>query len=313
MGAASPLIAITLAFRVRAFPAAVIVGAAFMVACLAGTVLVQATRPNLIEELPAPFILAIAGTFAVTFACVGQWYVHHRFHESGFVRHNEVGGYIIAVAGAIYAVVLGFLTVAAWQHFATARDLVAMEAAANVDAWHMAVDLPSDRRERVRTDALAYAELMAVQEWPAMRTGAYDTRGDVIVMDAMSAAGGFTPANLGESNSQSATLAQLGTLHDVRQRRLSMNVSGIVPFEWLVLMIGALCIVCFCWLFGLENQRVHMMMTACVAILMTSLLVLLFELQYPFRTDLGIGPDSWNVAIEHIHVMQTGAQMDMRM
>jgi hypothetical protein len=313
MGASSPLIAIACAVRVRRLPRALVFGVAFIALALVSAAFVPMVRPNLIVELPAPLLLAIAATFAVSFACVGQWYVHHRFHEQVFVRHNEVGGYIIAVAGTIYAVVLGFLTVAAWQHFTTARDLVAMESAADVDAWHMAVDLPADRRIRIRSDVLAYAEWMVSQEWPAMRSGTYDTQGDVIVMDAMGSAGMFTPADLGESNAQSATLAQLGLLHDVRQRRLTMNASGIAPFEWQVLLIGALCIVCFCWVFGLANQRVHMMMTACVAILVTSLLVLLFELQYPFRTDLRIGPDSWNVAIEHIHVMQTGAQMDMRM
>jgi hypothetical protein len=313
MGASSPLNALTHTIRLRRVPIAVTVGVAYIVLCLTGAAAMQGMRPSLIVELPAPLLLVLATAFSVTFACVGQWYVHHRFHEQGFVRHNEVGGYIIAVAGAIYAVVLGFLTVAAWQHFATARDLVAMESAADVDAWHMALDLPGSRRARVRTDVLTYAELMVSQEWPAMRNGSYDTQGDVIVMNAMSAAGAFTPANFGESNSQSATLSQLGVLHDVRQRRLSMNASGIAPFEWLVLVVGAFCIVAFCWLFGLVNQRVHMMMTGSVALLVTSLLVLLFELQYPFRTDLGISPYSWNVAIEHIHVMLTGSQMDMRM
>jgi hypothetical protein len=313
MGATSPLTAIAQAVRVSRIPAAVILGAGFLVCSLAVAGILAFVRPNLLLELPATIVLALAASFAVAFACVGQWYVHHRFHEQVFVRHNEVGGYIIAVAGAIYAVVLGFLTVAAWQHFATARDLVAMEAAAAVDAWHMAMELPSDRRARVRTDVLSYSELMVSQEWPAMRRGAYDTQGDLIVMDAMIAAGAFSPANFGQADSQTATLSQLGALHDVRQRRLSQNESGIVPFEWLVLLIGAVCIVCFCWVFGLPNQRVHMMMTACIAVLVTSLLVLLFELQYPFRTDLGVGPDSWNVAIEHIHVMLDGTQADMRM
>lgn len=54
-------------------------------------------------------------------------------------------------------------------------------------------------------------------------------------------------------------------------------------------------------------------MTATVTVIITSLLVLLFELQYPFRSDLRILPDSWNGAIEHIHIMQSGSQMDMRM
>ena len=43
-----------------------------------------------------------------------------------------------------------------------------------------------------------------------------------------------------------------------------------------------------------------------------AVMVLLFELQYPFRSDVGIGPDVWQGAIAHIHQMQVGNQMNMR-
>ncbi len=263
--------------------------------------------------IPAPLLLIVAVAVGVALACGGQWYVHQRFPEQDFVRHNEVGGFMIAVAGTLYAVVLGFLTVATWQHFAEARELVALESAAAADAWHMAVGLPIGTRTRVRRDLLDYATLMVTREWPLMRKGAFDTRNDVIIMDAISATGTLRPTNMGQSNAQGATLAQLGILHDVRQRRLAENASGVQAFEWLVLLVGASCLICFCWLFGLANRTVHMLMTSCVAIIVTSVLVLLFELQYPFRTSIGIGPQNWEAVIAHIGVMQTGAQGDMRM
>ena len=53
-------------------------------------------------------------------------------------------------------------------------------------------------------------------------------------------------------------------------------------------------------------------MTATVVTMIASTLVLLFELQYPYRSDVGIGPDAWQGAIQHIHAMQMGSQMNMR-
>ena len=50
-----------------------------------------------------------------------------------------------------------------------------------------------------------------------------------------------------------------------------------------------------------------------MAIVIVSMLVLLFELQYPFRSQLGIGPDAWQGVVEHIHLMQSGNQTNMRM
>jgi hypothetical protein len=78
-------------------------------------------------------------------------------------------------------------------------------------------------------------------------------------------------------------------------------------------MVGAVCIVGFCWLFGLENKKVHLVMTSAVTIVVSATLVLLFELQFPFQSDLRIPPDDWKGAIAHIHVMQASPQAGMRM
>ena len=264
-------------------------------------------------ELPALLLLLVAVVLAVAFACGGQWYVHRRFPEEDFVRHNEVGGVIIAIAGTLYAVVLGFLTVAAWEHYVEARHFVGIESAAAADAWHMAVGFPPVRRSRVRADLLAYSQLMVTREWPLMRSGRFDPQGDILVMDAIGAAGTYKPADMGESNAQSETMTQLGTMHDMRQRRLAESTSDLGAFAWFVLVFGAACITCFCWLFGAKNRRVHLLMTACVAVMVTSVLVLLFELQYPFRTGLRIAPDDWTSTILHIRAMQSGTQPEMRM
>jgi hypothetical protein len=56
----------------------------------------------------------------------------------------------------------------------------------------------------------------------------------------------------------------------------------------------------------------HLLMTSTVTTIIVSTLVLLFELQYPFRSDVGISPDAWMGAVDHIHQMQSGMLMDMR-
>ncbi|MGD0192198.1 MAG: hypothetical protein ABSD74_15770 [Rhizomicrobium sp.] len=146
-----------------------------------------------------------------------------------------------------------------------------------------------------------------------MKHGAFDGEAAMIGMDAIDAAGEYVPANMGQSNAQVATLQQLGILHDARQQRIAANENGVSGFEWLILMIGAVCIFCFCWLFGRTNRRIQMLMTATVVTIIVSTLVLPFELQYPFRSDVGIRPEAWIGAVEHIHEMQTGSMANMRM
>lgn len=268
---------------------------------------------NFLYSIPPVLLLFSVILAALTFGVGGQAYVHRRFREHDFAPHNEVGGFIIAVVGALYAVLLGFLTVAAWQHFSEARELVALESASAADAWHAAVGLPPAARSRVRSDMLAYTNAMIAHDWPDMRVGHVHPLADIIVMDAIGAAGNFVPKNVRESNAQNATLQELETLHDYRQRRIFSSLNGVSWFAWVILLIGALCIICFCWLFGSTNPRAHLLMTSAVAVIVASTLVLLFELQYPFRSPVGIGPDAWQATIDHIRLMQTGGQASMRM
>ncbi len=267
----------------------------------------------MVAGLGAIGMLAGAVTITLVLALGGQALVHRRFSNVDFMRHNEVGGIMLAVVGTLYAVVLGFLTVVSWEHVADARREVVAEAAAGTDAWHAAAGLPVAQRARVRQDLLRYSHVMVDREWAAMDRGGVDADADVIVMDAIGTAATYDPANDMESNAQAATLAQLSTLHDARQIRLAENAAGLSWFEWLILAIGATCVISFCWLFGLPNKRVHMLMTAAVTVLITCMLVLLFELQYPFRGALRIGPDSWVGVIDHINMMQAHPQMNMRM
>jgi hypothetical protein len=257
-------------------------------------------------------LLAVALILAIAFAGAGQVLVHRRFNRQEFIAHNEVGGIMMAVSGTLYAVVLGFLTVVVWEHYLEARQLVVVESDSDIDAWHTAVGLPTAVRLRVRNDMIQYARIMTDREWPLMKQGGSAPEAATVGIDAIDAIGSFVPANDGQSNAQSATLQQLTQMHDAALQRIAINTAGVSWFEWLILLVGAISLICFCWVFGLRNGRLQMLMTSGVAIIIVCMLVLLFELQYPFRSDIGIGPDAWRGAIEHIHEMQNGMLMNMK-
>ncbi|HVU20791.1 MAG TPA: DUF4239 domain-containing protein [Rhizomicrobium sp.] len=263
--------------------------------------------------IPAAVLLVLTLAASIVVIAAGQTLVHRRFGKGDLLGHNEVGGIIIAVSGTIYAVILGFLTVVAWEHYQEARNLVVIESDADIDAWHSSVGLPATVRAQVRQDMIAYAKTMIASEWPLMKEGRFDESAPMISMHAIDAVGSFTPADNGQSNAQSAVLQELTAIHDARQQRIAINGAGISWFEWLVLAVGAACIVCFCWLFGVRNLRTHILMTSTVVTMIVSILVLLFELQYPFRSNVGIGPQAWQGALAHLHQMQSGEMKNMRM
>ncbi len=267
---------------------------------------------GLFYAIPAAVLLLTALVVSILGALFAQRAIHRRFDGSAFVAHNEVGGIIVVVVASLYAALLGFMTVVAWEHFQESREIVVVEADACIDAWHTAVGLPGPIRQRVRQDMTTYAQIMVSREWTAMKHGRSEPSAAMISMDAMNAVGGFAPKGWGDGNAQNATMQQLSIMHDARQRRISSNEGGLAGFEWLVLLVGATSIVAFCWLFGGSKPIVQMIMTATVVMMLVSTLVLLFELQYPFRSGIGIDATAWVKALRHIDEMRQGPMAGMR-
>ncbi|HTJ24683.1 MAG TPA: DUF4239 domain-containing protein [Candidatus Limnocylindria bacterium] len=267
----------------------------------------------MLYNVPTAVLLVAAITLAVAIACTAQTFVHRRFKNADFVAHNEVAGFIIAVVGTLYAVVLGFFTVIVWQQYDGMQDRLALETAAVIDAWHDAVGFPPAIRSRLRADMLAYTHEMIDVEWPRMERGGFSARGDALIMDATGTVGTYVPHNGAETNAQAAALQLLTELHDARLRRLSSNEQGFSWFDWAVLVIGAAIVIGFCFLFGMRNTRTHLIMTSCVAAIIVSMFVMIFELQYPFRGDLRIRPTAWVGLLGHIRYMDTQSPTNMRM
>jgi hypothetical protein len=260
---------------------------------------------SILYTLPSYVLLFLAAALAAGLACAGQIIVHRRFKPEDFVHHNEVAGFIIAVVGTLYAVLLGFVTVVVWQQYDNARVKAALEAASVGNAWHNAVGLPQPERSVIRHDMLEYVQGMLRDEWPAMHAGGYSSDGDRIIMHATTVVGQMVPADLAQANAQAATLHLLTDLHDSRQERYSSNESSISGFQWTVLFVGAIVVIGFCYLFGVERRPAHLIMTGAVAIMVASMFVLIFELEDPFRSDLGIPPTPWTALLAHMQDMDS--------
>ncbi|MDB5027980.1 MAG: hypothetical protein JWO66_1669 [Candidatus Eremiobacteraeota bacterium] len=266
-----------------------------------------------LSSISAPLIFLGGIVLAVAAACGGQIVVRRRFNTDQFATHNEVAGFIVTVAGTLFAVVLGFVTVVVWEQYRGSEERVSVETAAAGDAWHVAVGLPPPIRTRVRRDMLTYGQLMVADEWPLMRSGRFSSRADSLIMDATDAVGTFDPPGHRESNAQAIALTKLAELHDARSRRLASNAFGVSGIQWGMLLVGAFVVIGFCWLFGVSNERVHLMMTSAVAVIVASMFVLIFELQYPFRGALGIPPNAWTGFLQHVRYMDTRGMPSMRM
>jgi hypothetical protein len=243
--------------------------------------------------LPPWLVLLGAVALAVALACGGHVAVRRRFPQTDFRAHNDVGGIVLGVTGGLFAVMLAFIVAIVWQEFDAASQRVAVEVGAASDLWHTARGLPPPLGPAVRRHLIEYADLLVRDEWPKMRSGGRSKLAENVLTRTFEDVAQFRPSDIGAGNAQSASLQYLGALHDARHHRLDDNNSGVSPFEWGILLIGALVVIGICYLVGLTSLRAQLIMTGAVAAMIAATFVLIFELDYPFRGELSIAPAGW--------------------
>src|SRR5687768_2039636 len=114
-----------------------------------------------------PLLVVVVPLLAVGIQAV----IHRRWAFIATGEHNEVAGFLIAVVGVMYAVILAFCVIVTWERFNEAQVNVEVEASELRVVLEQAGGLPPEARAPIRDLAVSYADEVATVEWDAMQDG----------------------------------------------------------------------------------------------------------------------------------------------
>ena len=250
--------------------------------------------PAALEELLV--VALVIGAFVALHALVQR-----RFRTEVLRRHNDVAGYLFSAVGILYAVLLGFVVIVVWQKYDATIDNVQHEVDAAGDLYHIVDGLPAPVRESVRRDIAAYAHTLISIEWPAMEADATvpDT-GAKLLDDASYRIDDFDPATQRQINAQQAAIADSQRLVDARRERLIRTEPAVPSILWFALIAGALAMVSFCYIFGVENRPAQLLMTAILVGLIGVLFVVIYEFAGPFSGSVTISSEGWTYLAQRL-------------
>jgi Protein of unknown function (DUF4239) len=251
------------------------------------------TLTTWVYAIPAWLGFLVIVAVSAALACGGHVLVRRSFPRADFIEHNEVAGFIFAVVGVLFAVLLAFLTVIVWENFAQAEQRAQSEVDAATDVWRLSRHLPSQDAGRLRVDLRRYTEAVIAQEWPEMRQGRSSAQTQRLMVALIDDAAGMNASNLHQANLENAVLERVQRMADFRRRRIYDNQSGIPSLLWLGLLVGVCTVIAFVYLFGMKDFRVQLLMTAATGIIMGVSFGLILELDYPFRGGVSITPERW--------------------
>ena len=208
-------------------------------------------------------------------------------------EHNDVAGFIYAVLGVAYAVLLAFVVIAVWQNYETAKTNVDTEANELAGVYFLASQLPEPQRTHVQDLARRYARVVVEEEWSMMEQGQTSPRADSLLRQLRSKLLEFDPHTKGEQVLYERGLTQLHDASDARRSRLLEVREGIPNLLWVVLVVGGVITVSFTYLFGLKSNRTHALMVAALTLVICGILFTIGEFDYPFSGVVEIRPDAF--------------------
>jgi hypothetical protein len=242
---------------------------------------------------PAWALILMITLGVIVIACGGHVLVHRHFARINFIEHNEVAGFVVAIVGVLYAVLVGFVTIVVWEHYAAASDRAILEVNAATDIWRLANYTGDADRNRLTNDLDVYVLSVIREEWPAMAEGHGSKHSELLVTRLLRDAVEMPATTIAAGNVQNRLLDRVQAVADLRRRRLSDDVAGVPPVLWAALIAGAAAVIGFLYLFGLKNFRVQLLMTAATATVIGLSFSVVIALNYPFRAYTAITPDRW--------------------
>jgi hypothetical protein len=228
---------------------------------------------------------------AVIAALIGLTIVRRTVPRDRLAQHTDIAGYLYAVIGVIYAVILAQVVIAAWEEYRDARAVAADEANAVLNLARLAQTWPEDDRLQVESALSAYADHVVDVEWPAMAAGEFEESLHTVLIHNLWQS--VNRAGLREGNrdpTYATALQQLDALDEARRSRVLLGEDRLPQAMTVTLMIGAIVTVGFSYLFAVDDGWIHALMTASLATLVALLLLLNYQLETPFAGVSAIEP-----------------------
>lgn len=217
--------------------------------------------------------------------------------------HHEVAGFILAVVGVVYAVLLAFVVVVTWQQFEDARTSTDTEAAQIAGLYRTSAAFPT-AGARMRRALTVYTHSLADDEWPQMAEHHRESRRtDVALERVWAALRAVRPRGARQTPFYQEAVTRLVDTSELRRRRVLTSGTQLPVPVWIVLIAGAAISVGFTYFFGVRNFVAQALMVGALAAITGLVLFLILSLDLPFTGDVGVGPAPMReVAAEFAHM-----------
>jgi Protein of unknown function (DUF4239) len=245
-------------------------------------------------EISGIIVAVLVGVAALLYAV--QVLVPHGIRR----EHNDVAGFVYAVLGVLYAVMLGFVVVNEWESLEAVKSNIFTETNELGSLYWNSRALPPDQGRALEKTTKDYANVVINEEWEMMNDGKSSAEATQLVYTMRDEINALPTATPKQQEIDQQSLEHVNNLAAARRARINESAESVPPILWVVLILGSVLTVGYSFLFGLANFWAHLVISAPLGVMVVLVLIVIDQLNHPFGGLVAVEPDAFHVFLNRL-------------
>lgn len=207
---------------------------------------------------------------------------------------------MVQAAMTIYGLVLALIAVNVWQTRTKISYILTDEAASLGTLYRDVSGYPEPARSQLQGELRGYVSYLIHDIWPVQRRGEFPIGGIHRIDEFEKRLVEFEPTTEGQKILHDETLREFNEMLLFRRERLDSVLTTLPSVLWVVVILGAFLGITCSFLFKIHDERYHRALVVVLASLVGLVIFVIVELDRPFRGDLGLGPNSYQLIYDQL-------------
>ena len=247
-----------------------------------------------LDKLSAGQLALVYCLFFIGFTWLGIILIHpimrrllHRGEPS-----NEPIIHIAANFGLFFAVLLGLLTVAAFENTKSLNDNISREASSLSTIYRSADVYPEPLRSELKAQLRDYTHYVIDKDWPAHRRGLVPEGGEHRLQVIRATLMSYEPLTKTQELLHNELLRYMDEMSVHREQRMEAVNAAIPGVMWYMVFIGALLTIVFLWMLHMELIP-QIILGGITAFFLGIMIFLIYAMDHPLQGAVSVQPDSF--------------------
>jgi hypothetical protein len=216
------------------------------------------------------------------------------------VADSEFVGAMLQSIMVFYGLAVALIAVSVWQTYSNTSAVVSQEATALAALYRDVSGYPEPIRWTLQNELRYYTQQTIYEAWPLQRQGQVPRGGIKRMYVFQGELIAFEPTTEGQKLLHGETLRAYNEMIKARNLRLDAVQTGLPAVMWGVVILGAFIGLTASFFFRVEEARLQVIQVLLLATFIGLVIFMTFALDRPFRGDLGIGPNTFQMIYDAV-------------